>query len=528
MSSVSRREFLNDAGCGALALLAGSAMLSRSSFAGEAKPAKRRPNILLAISDDQSWAHTGVSGCKTVNTPAFDRIAREGVLFTNAIVAAPQCSPDRASLLTGRHIWQNEEAGTHASSFPRKLIVYPDLLEAAGYFVGNTGKPWGPGNWEVSGWPRNPAGPAFNKRSLKQQPAKGINNDDYAANFKDFLDQRPKDKPFCFWYGGKEPHREYDKGIGLKSGKKLDDVVVPPFLPDDPEIRSDILDYCFEIDWFDNHLGQMLRLLEEAGELDNTIVVVTSDNGMSFPNSKANLREYGIHMPLAIRWPAGMTGGRVVDDLISFVDFAPTFLEAAGLTVPATMTGRSFLDVLTSGKSGRVAPSRDKALVGRERHTHARPDNVGYPARAIRTHDYLFVLNLKPERWPAGDPEGYYDIDGSPSKTFMMKNRTSDQVARLFQLAFEKRPAEELFEVKKDPGCLNNLAGVAEYAAVKQKLRAELERTLTEQKDPRILGTGDIFDSYPRYSAMREEFEGFKEQGQYNPKFQPKGNEPRQ
>jgi uncharacterized sulfatase len=527
MSSVSRRNFVSHTAYGTLGLLAGVATLSRSARAGEATATTRRPNILFAISDDQSWAHAGAYGCKTVNTPAFDRVAREGVLFTNAFAAAPQCSPNRASILTGRHIWQNEEAGTHASNFPRKLIVYTDLLEAAGYFVGYTGKPWGPGNWQVTGWPRNPAGPAFNKRGIKDKPVKGINKTDYAANFKDFLAQKPKDKPFCFWYGGHEPHRDYEKGAGLNAGKKLEDVVVPPFLPDVPEIRSDILDYCNEIDWFDNQLAQMLRLLEEAGELDNTIVVVTSDNGMSFPNSKANMHEYGIHMPLAIRWPGGMKGGRVVDDLISFVDFAPTFLEAAGLTIPATMTGKSFLDVLTSGKSGKVDPMRDKIFSGRERHTHARPDNVGYPSRVIRTDDYLYVLNLKPDRWPVGDPEGYADIDNGPSKTYMMANRTADNVRPLFHLAFEKRPAEELYDIKKDPGCLKNLADLPEYAAEKKKLRAKLERTLTEQKDLRMSGS-EIFDSYPRYSPMREQLEGFKEQGKYNPKFQPKGEPLRQ
>jgi uncharacterized sulfatase len=525
MSNKTRRDFLKSATGGTLGMLVGSAAISRRGVAGAAKTPARRPNILLAISDDQSWLHTGVMGCKTVNTPAFDRVAREGVLFTNAFGAAPQCSPCRAALLTGRHIWQLEEAGTHASNFPIKFQVYPDLIEAAGYFVGGTGKLWGPGEWKTNGRPRNPAGPAFNRRTLKEKPSKGLNNNDYAGNFQDFLQRRPKDKPFCFWYGGTEPHRQYEKGIGLQSGKKIEDVVVPPFLPDVPEIRSDILDYCFEIDWFDKHLGAMLRLLEEAGELDNTIILVTSDNGMSFPNSKANMHEYGTHMPMAIRWPAGAKGGRVVEDLIPFIDIAPTFLEAAGLTPPAAMTGKSFLDVLASDKSGRVDPKREKVLTGRERHTHARPDNVGYPSRAIRTYDYLFILNFKPDRWPAGDPEGYHDIDGSPSKTYMMEHRTSEKVAPLFPLAFGKRPAEELYDIKKDPGCLTNLADRAEFAAIKKRLRAELERSLTEQGDPRMSGS-DIFDSYPRYSPMRPELGGFAEQGQYNPKFQPKGEKP--
>lgn len=528
MTGVDRRDFLNRAACGTLGILAGSAIQTANSPAAEARVKRRRPNIVFAISDDQSWPHAGAYGCKTTHTPGFDRVAREGILFQNAFCAAPQCSPCRASILTGRNIWQNEEAGTHASNFPRKLQVYTDLLEAAGYTIGSTGKTWGPGNWKITGWPRNPAGPSSNKFKVKGERPKGVSGTDYAANFAAFLEQRPKDKPFCFWFGATEPHRSYEKGIGLRSGKKLEDVVVPPFLPDTPEIRSDILDYCVEIEWFDKHLSRILALLEEAGERENTLVVVTSDNGMPFPRAKANLYEYGTHMPLAISWPARAKGGRVVDDLVSFIDFAPTFLEAAGLTAPDAMTGKSLLNVLTSEKSGRVDPTRDKVLTGRERHTHARPNNFAYPSRAIRTYEYLYIWNMKPDRWPAGDPglgEGYFDIDGSPTKQYMLENRTSDEGKRLFELAVGKRPAEELYDVRKDAGCINNLAQEPQYAGVRKDLRAQLERLLKEQGDPRVLGYGDIFESYPRYSRMRN-FPGFKKQGEYNPEFQVKPGSP--
>ncbi|MBN2411246.1 sulfatase [candidate division KSB1 bacterium] len=481
----------------------------------------KRPNILFAISDDQSWTFTGVNGCAIVNTPAFDRIAREGVNFTRAFCAAPQCSPCRAAILTGRNIWQLEEAGTHASNFPKKFTVFTDLLEESGYRLGYTGKPWGPGNWEISGRERNPVGPAYNE--LKMEAPEGISNIDYAANFELFLSQRKKDEAFFFWYGCQEPHRVYNKRAGLRAGKDPGQVNVPPFLPDVPEIRSDLLDYAFEIDWFDAHLTKMMNALETARELDNTIIVVTSDNGMPFPRAKANLYDHGTRMPLAVRWPGKIKPGRVVDDFVSFVDFAPTFLQAAGLVPPEEMTGKSFLDVLLSEESGVVDPERDKVFTGRERHTHARPDNLGYPSRAVRTNDYLYILNLKPDRWPAGDPdgsgdpEGYHDIDDSPTKTFMIENQ--DQYANLFLLAYGKRPGEELYDIKNDPYCMNNLAGQAGFERIKNELRTMLEKTLTGQKDPRMLGNGDIFESYPRYSRMRK-FKGFKKQGEYNPQYQ--------
>ncbi|MCP4641521.1 MAG: sulfatase [bacterium] len=511
---LSRRRFL---GQSIVAASAATGLACATSTPREAATDQTRPNILFAIADDWSWPHAGAYGARGVSTPAFDRVAKEGCLFSNVFTAAPQCSPNRAATLTGRNIWQIAEAGTHGSIFPTTYPVFPDLLEQSGYHVGYTRKGWAPGDWKRGGWTRNPAGPAYGKRKLKEVPAKGIAKDDYVGNFEAFLEARPKGAPFSFWYGASEPHRVYEQGSGVEAGKSPNDVTVPGFLPDVPEIRSDILDYFIEIEWFDTQLAKMLTLLEANGELDNTIVVVTGDNGMPFPRAKANLYEYGTHVPFAVRWPTGAKGGRVVEDLVSFIDLGPTFLEAAGVTPPDTMTGRSFLGALTGANQGK--PARDFALTGRERHTHARFDNLGYPARAIRTSDYLYIRNMKPERWPAGDPDQYHDIDGSPSKSYILDHK-EDQ-ARFFEMAVGKRPAEELFHIKTDPECLNNLAQDPGNADVRKDLSDRLDALLTEQGDPRALGTGDIFESYPRVSHMRPELGGFAERGQYNPKYQP-------
>jgi len=507
-SAINRRDFLRISAvsstlCGAPAIVKGAK--------------RRRPNILFAISDDQSFAHTSAAGCRTVRTPAFDRVAERGVLFTNAICGSPGCAPSRAAILTGRHHWQLREAGTHASYFPTDLVVYPQLLEAAGYHVGMTGKGAGPANFQ--GWKHNPAGRSYDRHKLSTR-IQGLSALDYAANFAEFLNEKPEDRPFCFWFGATEPHRAYREGVGRAAGKKLEDVQVPAFLPDCEIVRSDILDYCFEIEHFDKHLGQMLDLLEKRGELENTIVVVTSDNGMPFPRAKANMYEYGIHLPLAISWPAEAPGGRVIEDVVSFVDFAPTFLEAAGLTPPPGMVGQSLLGLLCSKKSGRVDPKRNVAYSGRERHSHARYDNLGYPSRAIRTERFLYIRNFAPERWPAGDPPGFYDIDDSPTKRYLLEHREDPTIRRFFELACGKRPAEELYDVVADPDCVRNLAGEPRYQQTKQLLATQLERTLRETGDPRVLGDPDIWESYPRFSPMRPELGGFAEQGKYNPKYQ--------
>jgi len=479
----------------------------------QARKAPRRPNILLAISDDQSFPHAGAYGCSAVKTPAFDRVAREGLLFRNAFCASPGCSPSRAALLTGRHTWQIEQAGTHASSFPKKYDVYTELLQTSGYHVGHTGKGWGPGDHKVSGRPTNPAGPAYSSRRLKQKPALAVRNTDYAACFEDFLAERPEGSPFCFWYGASEPHRQYRKGSGLAAGKRLEDVVVPPFLPDTPEIRSDLLDYFLEIEWFDRHLGRMLASLQKRGELDSTLVIVTGDNGMPFPRAKANGYEYGIHVPLAVRWPERVPGGRIAEDLVGFVDLAPTMLAAAGAPIPETMTGRSLLSLLASTKGGLIDPTRTRAYSARERHSYSRHRNRGYPIRAMRTPRYLYIRNFHPERWPAGHPSGfrgaafgYHDIDGCPSKTFLVQSREHERWGRFLDLAVAKRPAEELYDITVDPGNIVDLHADPDHAKILAELRRELGEYLERTGDPRAGGGGDVFETYPRLRGSMRKF----------------------
>ncbi len=465
--------------------------------------APKRPNILFAIADDWGHGHAGAYGCKWVSTPAFDRVAREGVLFTNTFTSNPKCSPCRATILTGRNSWQLKEAINHFSIFPSDFPVYPDVLEKAGYFVGLTGKGWGPGDFKSTGWKRNPAGPSFDQFKNKP-PASGISPLDYARNFEAFLEQRPKDKPFCFWLGGHEPHRAYEQGSGERAGKNPADVVLPKYYPDSRVIRSDMLDYAVEVEWFDTHVGRALAALERAGELDNTLVVVTSDHGMPFPRVKGQIYEHGFHIPLAVRWGRNIPAGRVVDDFINTRDFAPTFLEAAGVEKAGTMTGRSFLDVLKSPKSGTVDASRNEMLICKERHDLGRPNDWGYPVRAIRTGEFLYIRNYEPERWPVGNPEtGYRNCDDSPTKTFLISG-----FDEYYRLNFGKRPPEELYLVKTDPDCVNNVATDVKYAQAMRQLRDRMEETLRGEGDPRMLGRADFFDTIqyvgPRKHAYDE------------------------
>jgi N-sulfoglucosamine sulfohydrolase len=464
------------------------------AWSDETTQVARRPNILFAISDDQSYPHASILGDPVVKTPAFDRIAREGVLFTHSFAACPSCTPSRSAILTGRQIWQLGEGALLFGTLHPEHTLFTHRLADAGYYVGFTGKPWAPGDWRARGLSRHPNGRDYAAR-LEVDPPVGINTRDYAANFEDFLADRPEGTPFMFWFGCAEPHREYDSGIGHRSGLSKKDVVVPPYLPDAPEVRSEILDYYYEIEHFDRHLSRMLKSLETLGELDHTIVVVTSDNGMPFSRTKTTLYDGGVRMPTAIRWGDRAPGGRRIDDFIGHIDFAPTFLEAAGVDIPGTVTGRSLIPLLTSDRSGRLDPDRDHVVTGLERHTYCRPGGATYPIRAIRTHEYLYIRNFTPERWPTGGPTfissnkaPHGDIDDGPFKDFMLREQTRIDFPLAFELGFGKRPLEELYDTHSDPHQIYNLAEHPQHAEAKQKLWRRLKAHLEETADPRIDG----------------------------------------
>jgi len=504
----------------------------------------RRPNILFAISDDQSFPHTGFSGCKFVSTPAFDRVAKEGVFFTNCITGSPGCAPSRSAIVTGRYHWQNEQSGQHASSWMKKYVPFIDLLDSNGYVTGRTGKGVSPFQYARdetdSLWRETDAGGIehSNIRYQKATPdderiADGIGPVNYFENFKYFIENKRGDNPFFFWYGATEPHRAYEQDSWKRSNKNIKDVDVPKFLPDNETVRGDILDYAIEIEWFDLHLQRMITYLEEIGELENTIVIVTSDNGMPFPRAKANGYDYGIHVPLAVRFPKNFPGNRIIDDVVSFVDIAPTILELTGTSSEGMLpiSGKSILKILESKNQGIIEPSKKYAFAGRERHSSSRYLNWGYPQRVIRSNDFLLVWNLKPELWPAGDPQSinqhivpellpmygidekgkhhsewaFTDIDAAPTKSYIIENWQVENIKPYFDLAHAKRPEYEFYHVQDDPFCLNNLAGNPGYAIIEKEMKETLLTELKKSDDPRIVGPDkEVFDSYIRYSPIRK------------------------
>jgi arylsulfatase A-like enzyme len=471
---------------------------------GDVAASAEPPNILFVIADD--WgAHAGAYGTPWIRTPNFDRVAREGVLFTRAYTPVAKCAPSRAIALTGRHAWQNGEAGNHLAYFPVGLTTWTEVLGEHGWHVGITGKGWAPGiARDANGNPRPLVGRSYNRREA-EPPTRHISRNDYAGNFADFLDAAPPGAPWCFWAGPSEPHRRLEFRSGVTLGGRQPAAIdrVPAYWPDEETVRIDMLDYAFAAEHVDRHLGRMIAELENRGLLDSTLIIVTGDHGMPFPRVKGYAYHDSNHVPLAVRLPRGAGHrGRVVEDFVDFTDIAPTILDLAGID-PArsgmqAFSGRSWRPIFESARSGRVEPGRDHVLVGKERTDVGRPHDWGYPIRGILTAEALYLVNHEPSRWPAGNPEtGYLDTDGSPTKTLILERGRRDRDDRFWRLCFGIRPAEEFFDLRTDRDCVRNLAADPAQRPRMDALRQRMEAALLAQGDPRMLGQGAVFDAYP-------------------------------
>ena len=513
----------------------------------------KAPNILFLFADD--WGryasiYSEVNGKGGINdvvrTPNFDKVARQGVLFRNAHVNAPSCTPCRSSLLSGQYFWRTGRGAIlRGAVWDDSVPAFPLLLRDAGYNIGKSYKVWSPGTpadapFGGQKYAFQKAGGRFNQFSenVTKLIADGKAIDvakeelysEIRTNFKDFLTSLESGKPFCFWFGPTNVHRAWTKGSGQKLWNLDPDALkgkMPPYLPDVPEVREDLADYFGEIAALDAGIGVLLAELDKTGERDNTLIVISGDHGApGFPHGKCNLYGFGTGVSLAISGP-GVQGGRVVDDFVNLTDLAPTFLEAAGLPVPTVMTGRSLWPVLKSDKSGLVDPTRTWVATGRERHVEiARADYSPYPQRAIHTAQHLFIVNFHPERWPLGDPYGLDgdspptasqitattrvtlpDDDAGPTKAWLVGQRNSPEWKSHFDWVYGKRPKYELYDLRKDPHETKNVAEDPAYATIKAQLEKQLMDELSRTGDPRLIDNGKFFETPPMAGPLPDESE---------------------
>ncbi|MFD2932964.1 sulfatase family protein [Spirosoma flavum] len=461
-------------------LLTGSLLLIALGFLSFNQKTKR-PNILFILADDWSYPYASIYGDKTIRTPNLSKLAEHGTVFTNAYCASPSCTPSRAAILTGRYPHNLGEGVNLVGKLDHNIPTYVQLLEKEGYAVAFDRKGWAPGDFRKMGYTENPAGKT--------------------AEFNSFIDKLTKDQPFFFWFGTNDPHRPFDLGSGKKSGIDPKKIHLPKFLPDVPEIRNDVADYLSEVERLDREIGDLLKKLDRSGQLENTIIVVASDNGMPFPHAKANLYDYGTRVPLLVSDFSAKGQPKRNDSFVNLIDLMPTFLDWADVKKRPELDGLSLVPVL----SGQKSVHRSEVFLERERHCLCRPEfdyGAGYPMRAIRTKDYLYIRNFRPNRMPAGDetipntPSVFGDVDGGPTKIYMMDHRRDAPVKSLFTLGFDKRPAEELYVLKNDPYNLHNRINEATYASTSRQLRKRLDVWMRQENDPRRQGGGDQIDKY--------------------------------
>ena len=528
--------------CAAALILPAAVFLPLAASAPAAAAAPPRWNILFVFADDwgryagcYAGAHGGPDGRPTINdvvqTPAVDRLAREGVVFRNAFVSAPSCTPCRSALLSGRHFFQcGRGAILQGAIWDDTIPTYPRLIEEAGYRLGKSYKVWSPGTpadapfggqahaYEKAGRrPNNLSEEATKLVAAGSDPAaaRAAVLAEMRANFATFLGDGPADSPWHFFCGPTTTHRQWVKGSGRALwGIDQESLAgrLPPFLPDVPEVREDVADYLGEVQAVDAIIATLVAELEARGQLERTLVIVSGDHGMpGVPRGKCNVYDHGAAVPLVARVPGG-TGGRSVDDFVSLADLCPTFLDIAGAPVPAGLAGRSLLPLLTSREGGLLDPTRDAVIIGRERHVAAaRTGHLPYPVRAIRTRDHLLVRNFAPDRFPMGmPPEGavdpaavaaetyavYADMDAGPTKAFVVAHALDPQWRAVHDLAFAKRPAIELYDLRTDPWQVTNVAGRPEHATVEAALTKRLLDALTAAGDPRV-GPDPVFERPP-------------------------------
>lgn len=507
--------------------------------------AATRPNIIILFADDwgrHASIYTETDGRGTINdvvsTPNFDRIARSGVLFTHAFVNSPSCTPCRSSLLTGQHFWRTGRGAVlRGARWDDNIPSFPLLLESNGYHIGYTYKVWSPGTPRDApiGGGRTAfahAGGRFNSFSqaatkLQEngkdlERAKAVLLEEVRQNFHNFLDAKQPDQPFFYWFGPTNVHRKWIAGSGKRLWGIDPDLLqgkMPPFLPDVPEVREDLADYFGEIQAFDAAIGLLVEELERTGQLENTVIAISGDHGApGFPHGKCNLYDFGTQVPLVLAGP-GIRGGRVVDDLTSLPDLAPTFLEFAEVRPPQATTAKSLMPILQSDQDGNVDPSRTEVFIGRERHVaEARQGKLPYPQRAIRTKDHLFIVNFRPERYPLGDHYGLDsdstlshnqlvnntratipDEDAGPTKAWIIEQRKKPQWRPYFEHAYGKRPRRELYDVRSDPPQMHNLAEQPKHAKLVEELEARLLSELRATDDPRLIDDGRYFEDVSNF-----------------------------
>ncbi|MFH1716851.1 MAG: sulfatase [Planctomycetota bacterium] len=473
MQSIHRRGFLRLA---SVALCSGAALSRAIAQKQSQQSGEDKPNILLILSDDHSTPHLGCSGDPNLRTPNLDKLAEGGMRFERAYTTAPQCVPSRASLMTGRSA-VDIRMTRFSAPLPRDVVTYPELLRKAGYYTGLCGRTF---HLNGSGGLPEASKKVFDEHNLRTfaERVDWIGPGDFDNNpehLRTFLRQVPSGKSFFLQVCYSDPHRAF---TAKAFEPDPDSLKLPPNLPDVPSVRKDLAGYYGEIQRLDGEIGKLLAVLDEHGMKNNTIVAFMGDNGAALLRGKGTLYEWGLRVPLIVRWPGHIEAGTKCDALVSGEDLAPTFLEAAGTTAPETMTGVSFLGILLDKQTGR----REYAFAERGAHGSGLPNGTG-PfdlGRCVITPRYKLIYSAL---WQL--PYSPVDFAGGPMWKDLRARHEAGTLDPKFSRAFfaEHRPMFELYDLQEDPYEFNNLAGKPQTASVERNLKAVLQEWMILNQD---------------------------------------------
>lgn len=449
-----------------------------------------RPNIVLVLFEDMS-SRVGAFGDDLAHTPNFDRIAQEGVRYPNTFTASGVCAPSRAALITSRypqtigaqHMRTHGVMGMpgggpfnyHAVP-PAEVRAFPELLRAAGYYVTNNAKT----DYQF--------GEPFTIWDESSDTAHWRNRPENAPFFAMITIMETHES--YLWPTDRTPENPVQRLVQERNARELSgmeqrtdpaDVVLPPYLPDVPEVRADLARFYDLIAHGDRILGQIISELEADSLLDNTIIIVSTDHGDGLPRAKRSIYDSGIRVPMAIRFPGGSGGGEVRSELVSFLDLGPTILAWAGIDRPDWMQGQVFDGPERATERERIFAVQD------------RMDSVMNHRRAVRDGRYKLIVNFRPED-PYFSPLAFRD--NLPTMQALWRAHQDGTLPQAARALFEPLPEHQLYDVIADPYEVNNLAGQAAYAEIEARLRAQLDGWLAEVGDSSRMPEAQMAESF--------------------------------
>lgn len=430
--------------------------------------ASDRPNIILFIADDVSWNDYGCYGNKAARTPNIDKLATDGLRFDEAYLTASSCSPSRSSIITGRYPHNNGKAAELHLAIDGNLPWFPTLLRDAGYYTAIVGK---------HHMTTTPGGSHSEDKPFDYvNSGKAPRNAGGHATWVPTVENRPQDKPFFFWFAAYDAHRGWDAdkdwNADLYGPKhRPEDVIVPPFLADEPGTRDDLASYYNEVTRFDYFIGEVVKTLKEQDELDNTLIFILADNGRPFPRAKTRLHDSGMQTALVAHWPKGIAKREATTkSLVSVIDLAPTILDVAGVEPAKTMQGVSLKPILAD------ASATVRRFAFSEHNWH----DYEAHGRSVRADGFLYIRNNRTNQPWQGPADSVRSISHQQLIKLRNSNKLSDAQADVF---LAPRPAEELYQYRKDPNQLTNLATDPAFADVKLRLKKTLDQWSEETGD---------------------------------------------